>query len=260
MAITQTENGREMSRDSRLRESYDKEAERYDLVRYESREGRFFSHLEVGILKSWLPLGPGKRILDIPAGTGRLTVALSESGSTVIAADISRNMLHQAQRKAEGARAVRAKFVQGSGVQLPFPDETFDAVISFKFFHLIPNERKREFILEMTRVLKPGGSLIAEFNSPFYGGVLAAYRYYFRKRHPGGMRTKCLFPDQIPWLFEGLQVNRRLGVKLPGAGTISSVLGFDFAEKLDRFCGRLPGVRYFSYAIIVEAKKPVPQR
>ena len=256
MTITQTDQRKEALHDNRLRESYDKEAAQYDALRYESGEGRFFSNLEITILKSWLSLAPGKRILDIPAGTGRLSVALSHSGATLVGADISRNMLVQADRKAGKENRANAHFVQGSGVQLPFADNTFDAVISFKFFHLVPNDRKRDFILEMARVLKPGGLLIAEFNSPFYGGVLAAYRYYFRKKQPGGMRKKCLFHDQVQGLFEGLEVTRRLGVKLPAAGALASVLGVAATEKLDQLFGRIPGVRYLSYAIMIGARKP----
>ena len=243
--------------DVRLRGSYDREASQYDARRYESGEGRFFSNLEVTILQSWLPLEPGRRILDMPAGTGRLSVALSRAGATLVGADISRNMLVQADRKAESEQAAHAHFVQGSGVQLPFADGTFDAVVSFKFFHLVPNERKRAFIEEMTRVLKPGGSLVAEFNSPFYGGVLAAYRYYFRKKVPGGMRKKCLFPDQVSGLFEGLEVTQRLGVKLPLAGALAKILGIRLTEALDQWFGRLPGLRYLSYAIMIEARKPL---
>ena len=71
MTITQTEQRSEVLRDQRLRESYDKEAAQYDALRYESTEGRFFSDLELKILESWMPLGPGKKILDMPAGTGR---------------------------------------------------------------------------------------------------------------------------------------------------------------------------------------------
>ena len=48
---------------------------------------------------------------------------------------------------------------------------------------MIPTEQKAAFIREMARVLKPGKSLIVEFNSPFYGGILAFVRYYFRKRY-----------------------------------------------------------------------------
>jgi ubiquinone/menaquinone biosynthesis C-methylase UbiE len=257
MTMTEIEAAKKTRDDHRLRQSYDKEAAQYDALRYASTEGRFFANLELTILKAWMRLAPGRKVLDMPAGTGRLSVALSHSGATVVGADISLNMLAQADAKAESERAAHAHFVQGSGVQLPFADATFDTVVSFKFFHLVPNDRKAAFIQEMTRVLKPGGSLIAEFNSPFYGGVLAAYRYYFRKRQPGGMRKKCLFPDQVGELFRGLEVTRRIGVKLPAAGLIASLLGTRATETLDQWFGRIPGLRYLSYAIIIEARKPV---
>ena len=95
-----------------------------------------------------------------------------------------------------------------------------------------------------------------EFNSQFYGGVLAFYRYYFRKAKPGGMRQKCLFPDQVASMFEGLTVRRRIGVKLPFAGVLGRVVGGRAVASLDRLAGRLPGVRYLSYAILIEAEKP----
>lgn len=243
-------------RDRHLRRSYDQEAARYDAHRYVSTEGKFFSDLEVRVVESWIPLRRGTKVLDMPAGTGRLSVPLSQSGATVVGVDISRNMLAQADAKARTEAAAHVHLLQGSGTQLPFADGTFDAVASFRFFHLVPNERKRAFVEELTRVLKPGGSLIVEFFSPFYGGVLAAYRYYFLKKTPGGMRKKCLFPDQVSWLFEGLLVTRRLGVKLPFSGALAAILGIPAAQALELWFGRLPGLRYLSYAIIIEARKP----
>ena len=242
--------------DQRLRESYDREAAQYDARRYISAEGRFFSNLELTLLRSWLPLGSGRRIFDMPAGTGRLSVALSQSGATVVGADISRNMLAEAATKARSERAEHAHFIQGSGTQLPFADGTFDAVVCFKFLHLVPNERKRAFIDELVRVLKPGSPLVVEFNSPFYGVFLAAFRYYFRKKLPGGMRMKCLFPDQVSTLFSGLEVTRRYGVKLPGAGTMAAIFGTRATEALNLWFGRIPGLRYLAYGIIIEARKP----
>ena len=243
--------------DKGLRASYDTEAAQYDARRYHSAEGRLFSRLELQVLREWLPLGPGQKILDVPAGTGRLSLALAEGGATVVGADISANMLGVAASKRADAPDARAIFLQGSGAQLPFADDTFDAVVSFKFFHLIPNDRKRAFIQEMTRVLKPGRPFVAEFNSPFYGGVLALLRYYFRKKHPGGMRMKCLFPDQVGTLFEGLEVTRKIGVKIPLAGALASIAGARVAEAVNHWFGRLPGVRYLSYTIIIEARKPI---
>jgi hypothetical protein len=107
-------------------------------------------------------------------------------------------------------------------------------------------------------VLKPGCPLIVEFNSPFYGGVLAAFRYYAgTKKHLGGMRKKCLFPDQVSGLFRGLRIARRCGVKLPCAGAVAGVLGTRLTEAINLWFGRVPGLRYLSYAIIIEARKPL---
>lgn len=245
--------------DAGVRHSYDREAARYDELRYHSADGRLFSEMELSLLTSWLRLTPESRVLDIPAGTGRLTVPLAKTGATVVGADISANMLRVAKSKRERP-SDRAYFAQGSGTELPFRDDTFDAVISFKFFHLIPNERKPSFLREMVRVLKPGKPLIVEFNSPFYGGILAAFRYYFQKKHPGGMRMKCIFPDQIPELFSGLEVTRRHGVKLPLSGALAAVVGRRAADALNSWVGRLPGARYLTYAILIEARKPAAQR
>jgi hypothetical protein len=129
--------------------------------------------------------------------------------------------------------------------------------VSFKFFHLIPNDQKRMFIDEMVRVLKPGRPLVIEFNSPFFGGALAAFRYYLRKKHPGGMRMKCLFPDQIPVLFSGLDVRQTRGVKVPLAAAAAALLGRPAIERLDRWIGAIPGLKYLTYVIIVEARKPI---
>jgi ubiquinone/menaquinone biosynthesis C-methylase UbiE len=243
--------------DLHLRKSYDREAHQYDALRYESAEGQLFNDMELRVLQEWLPLGPGFKVLDLPAGTGRVSVALARTQATVLGGDISANMLKQAASKARTEGTSHLHFVQSSGTHLPFADNTFDAVASFKFFHLIPNDRKPLFVREMARVLKPGKSLVIEFNSPYYGGVLAALRYYFRKKKPGRMRMRCIFPDQIPTLFESLEVTRKYGVKLPFAGLMSSIIGRQATESFNLWVGRLPGLRYFCYAIIVEARKPV---
>ena len=239
-----------------LKASYDREASQYDERRYHSAEGRLFSELETQVLRSWLDVGPSARVLDVPAGTGRFSLALAETGATVVGADISANMLQKAAEKTRAGGAGNVHLAQGSGTHLPFPDNTFDGVISFKFFHLISNEKKPAFIQEMRRVLKPGKPLIIEFNSPYYGGILAWMRYTFTKKHPGGMRMKCIFPDQIPELFEGMNVVRTQGVKLPLAGALASMFGRSATDALNHWFGRIPGVKYFSYAIMVEARKP----
>lgn len=242
--------------DTGLRKSYDNEARQYDARRYTSREGLQFNRLELEILDSILPSGQDRRIFDVPAGTGRLSVELGRRGARVVGGDLSLNMLKQAAGKARDANRSSLWFTQANAGQLPFRDGTFDAVVSFKFFHLVPNDVKPVLIREMIRVLKPGGKLVAEFNSPYYGGVLAFLRYYFRKKTPGGMRKKCLFPDQVPALFEDVTVRQIHGVKLPLSGLAEVVLGRKLVDAITIWFGRLPGLQYLSYALIVEAEKP----
>lgn len=237
------------------RRAYNVAATDYDQTRYESAEGRFFNDLEIEVLREWLEPAPGKKLLELPAGTGRLAIPLAQSGATIVGGDISENMLRVALEK-KGREGVRhAHFAQVNGLGLPFADNTFDAVTSFKFFHLVPNELKRQFVEEMARVTKVGGKIVIEFNSPYYGGVLAFYRYYLRKRKPGGMREKCLFPDQVGTLFAGLTVRRRLGVKLPFAGAMSRVFGHHAVAALNRVVGAVPVIRYLAYAVLIEAEK-----
>ena len=84
-------------------------------------------------------------------------------------------------------------------------------------------------------------------------GVL---RYYFRKKTPGGMRMKCLFPDQVRPLFDGVRVKQIHGVKLPLSGLAEAVLGRTIVDAFTIWFGKLPVLRYLSYALIVEAEKP----
>ena len=98
------------------------------------------------------------RILEIAAGTGVVTralaVALPESVS-IIATDLNQAMLDQASA-AGTERAVEWR--QADAMQLPFPDETFDAVIC-QFGVMFFTDRSKAFS-EVRRVLKPGGGFI----------------------------------------------------------------------------------------------------
>jgi len=145
------------------RRAYNDAAAQYDAERYESTEGRFFNDFEIEILEEWLRPRPGLKVLELPAGTGRVAVPLAKRGATVIGGDISENMLRVAIDKKQREGASSAHFAQVNGLGLPFADETFDAVTSFKFFHLVPDHLKRTFIEEMARVTKVGGKVVIEF-------------------------------------------------------------------------------------------------
>lgn len=103
---------------------------------------------------AWLlaPLGAGPaRVLDLGAGTGKLTRALHGAGHDVTAADPDPAMLEALSRALPGvpARVGRAE-------ALPFEDGAFDAVVMGQAWHWVDPARA---VPEIARVLRPGGVL-----------------------------------------------------------------------------------------------------
>jgi SAM-dependent methyltransferase len=98
-------------------------------------------------------LGSSMLVLDIASGVGYGTPILSREGNrTVISSDISTGAL------AYGRRTFSAVGVAADGTNLPFGDDTFDAIVSLETIEHVP--RPDLFIRELRRVLKPSGSLL----------------------------------------------------------------------------------------------------
>ena len=108
-------------------------------------------YLELAL--SGIPEDFSGRLLEVPAGTGVLTMpvyqALSHADITCL--DYSTDMMERAKRRAPG----NIKFVQGDVGSLSFEDESFDIVLSLNGFHAFPD--KEAAYRETYRVLKPGG-------------------------------------------------------------------------------------------------------
>ena len=117
---------------------------------------------------------PGDRALDLCCGTGDLSFALANRGAETVGLDFSEQMLAVAEgrrQKAEGRNktshsALRTPhFQQGDAQQLPFPDNSFDAVtMGYGLRNLTSWERGVD---EMVRVAKPGGRIVVlDFGKP----------------------------------------------------------------------------------------------
>ena len=105
-------------------------------------------------------LTPGERVLDLGsgAGTDSLVAAqmVGEHGS-VTGVDMTPEMLTKARTAAAEMGAANVAFVESEAEQLPFPDESFDVVISNGVIDLIPD--KDAVFAELFRVLVPGGRM-----------------------------------------------------------------------------------------------------
>jgi SAM-dependent methyltransferase len=103
----------------------------------------------------WLEIPAGGVALDIGSGPGNVTAALARAAGSdglALGIDISEPMLARAV-EAQAGRNVG--FMRADAQQLPFRDETVDAVTSLAVLQLVPNPSAT--LAEIARVLKPGG-------------------------------------------------------------------------------------------------------
>ena len=101
---------------------------------------------------------PGGRLLEVGSGPGRLAVRLVRSapGLIVTGVDLSEEMVGLANRRVQEVElAGRASFVAGDVASLPFPDASFDGVVSTLSLHHWPDPVRG--LAEVHRVLRPGG-------------------------------------------------------------------------------------------------------
>jgi 2-polyprenyl-3-methyl-5-hydroxy-6-metoxy-1,4-benzoquinol methylase len=98
----------------------------------------------------------GKTVLDIGAGSGRLTFAAAEKAAWVYASEPVDTLREFMRGEAARRGLQNIRVLDGYVTELPFPDGTFDVVMSG---HVVGDDWDTE-IAEMTRVCKPGGWLL----------------------------------------------------------------------------------------------------
>ena len=103
-----------------------------------------------------LPLGEEDRLLDVGCGTGALLYRLAavHPATRLVGVDPVPAMLKIARRKLPSDIALH----EGWAEQLPFADAQFDLVVSCSMFHYVA--RPLDALIEMRRVLRPGGQLV----------------------------------------------------------------------------------------------------
>lgn len=103
-----------------------------------------------------LDIPPDAHVLDVACGTGNTAIPLARRGARVTGVDIAPNLLEQARERA-AAEGLDITFHEGDAEQLPYPNATFDAVVTM--FGAMFAPRHEVVAAEFVRVLKPGGLL-----------------------------------------------------------------------------------------------------
>jgi ubiquinone/menaquinone biosynthesis C-methylase UbiE len=105
---------------------------------------------------AWLAGDAPLDVLDLGAGTGRLTELLVAAGHRVTAADPSTGMLEQLHRRLPGVATV-----VGAAENLPLPDAAFDVITVAQAWHWVDEAVAPR---ECARLLRPGGRLALVWN------------------------------------------------------------------------------------------------
>jgi ubiquinone/menaquinone biosynthesis C-methylase UbiE len=100
----------------------------------------------------------GRKLLEVGCGMGYDSLEFIRRGVRVTAVDLTPNAVEFAKRHFEVVGAEADEVKVGNALELPFPDESFDAVWSNGVLHATGDTRKA--IAEVWRVLKPGGRAI----------------------------------------------------------------------------------------------------
>lgn len=132
-----------------------------------------------GYLRS---LASSRRALDLGCGEGRHAILMARLGMTVEAVDLEPLALRKARALARRAGvARRIRFSRRDALDLRLPAGRFDIVLDSGCFHHVVKADWSRYVGQVTRVLRPGGSLL-----------LTVFSTKFR-HHPGERRTR-------PWI------------------------------------------------------------
>jgi SAM-dependent methyltransferase len=141
-------------------------------------------------------IGPGESVLDVACGTGVLAcAALDRVGSqgAVAGLDPNPDMLTVARRK-----STRIEWREGRAESLPFPDESFDAVVSQ--FGLMFFDDRPAALRDMMRVLRPNGRMAVAVcdaleHSPGYAALANLLQRLFGARIADAFRAPFVLGD-----------------------------------------------------------------
>jgi len=151
---------------------------------------------------------PGMRVMDLGCGTGTLAIMAKQAqpNAEVVGLDADPEMLKMAYAK-NNQEKLDVKFEVGFTNNLPYPDASFDRVLSSIMIHHLKTPDKEKTAREIYRVLKAGGQLhVIDFGKPstLYGKLLGPLLHKFEEANDN-------IDGKLPIMFQeaGLKVQER---------------------------------------------------
>jgi ubiquinone/menaquinone biosynthesis C-methylase UbiE len=226
--------------------------------RYEDRRGGrdpsgyhdLVDDLEVDLVRRF---GEGREVLEVGCGTGLLLERIARFASRAHGVDLSPGMLARARERG-------LDVTEASATRLPFPDATFDVACSFKVLAHVRDVRAA--LAEMTRVVRPGGMIVAELYNA------ASLRALVKRLGPAGrvgaelredaVYTRFDLPWSVPSLApRGLELVASRGVRIvtPAAAALRVPLLGPLLLRAERALCDTP-LRYLGGFYIAALRKP----
>lgn len=136
---------------------------------------------------------PGMRVLDVACGTGNLAIPAAKAGALVTGVDIATNLVKEARARAK-REGVNVQFDEGDAEQLPYPDTSFDLIISM--FGAMFAPRPERVSAELVRVCRSGEQIVMANWTPrgFIGQMFKIASAHVPP--PSGMVPTVLWGDE----------------------------------------------------------------
>ncbi|MCP4196143.1 MAG: class I SAM-dependent methyltransferase [Proteobacteria bacterium] len=234
-----------MNNDKKTIDYYDEFSDWYELERHHGYHA-MLDRLELDVIK---PLAKDKDVLEVGAGTGLIMQGLRDTANRQVGLDISPGMLQAAVDRG-------FEVVQGSATELPFESEQFDLAYSFKVLPHVPDIN--EALQEMSRILKPGGYLVAEFYNAYsirrLAKLLGGPKKISEQSTEAEVYTRWDTPSEIKSFLPGdvtFEGWRGVRVFTPAAAAFKVPLVQTFLPKLEAKALASPLARFGGFLIAV---------
>ena len=139
-------------------------------------------------------IGPGDRVLDVAAGTGNASIEAARTGASVVASDLTPELLEIGRQDA-ARQGVELAFEEADAEALPYADDSFDAVLSCVGVMFAPHHEVAAG--ELTRVVRADGRLaLINWTPEGFVGQLFATLKQFVPAPPAGVQPPPLWGDE----------------------------------------------------------------